>query len=174
MYHKIKGKKLLPIYKWLSYALLTAIFFVLQTTPQFLTINNNVTPILILPICFAIAMIEKEFESTLFVVPVGIAWDVSMGAIVGSYTLPLMVIIFLISFLIKIYFKNTLVNFIIISFISLFLLLFFTYIFTYKIFYDELTVLFFFEFLFPICVYSTILSPISYFLIKKLNAFFIV
>lgn len=87
----MNNTKLIAALKYLSYALFLLLLFVLQTTPDFLTLMG-IKPMLIMPAVVCIAMYEGEFVGGLFGALGGMLCDLASYTIFGFHAIFLLII----------------------------------------------------------------------------------
>lgn len=156
--------------KWILYSILVYISFVLQSSYLAFEIFN-IKPILIIPLVCFIATIEKNINIYfyIFVFFVGILWDLASYTLFGINSILLLIIVYVCEFLTS---GVKRLNFFLIFLICSLTILFYSFLnfmFSYYVFgYENLLFVLLYEII-PIVLYSLILSPISYFLVKFLN-----
>lgn len=70
------------IFKWILYILLLFLFYILQTTPFFLTFWG-VKPVLIVPFAVCVSLFEREVPAAVLGGLAGLLWDFSSGKLIG-------------------------------------------------------------------------------------------
>ena len=100
--------------KWGCYVLALFVCAALQTTPGLFQLGQA-KPLLILPLCLAVAVFEGEFAGALFGTVGGLLWDYTAGRTVGMLALELLLLCFALSVLVQLYLQATPVNFTLIS-----------------------------------------------------------
>ena len=102
------------ILKWVCYVLGLFVCAALQTTPGLFQLGQA-KPLLLLPLCLAVAVYEGEFAGALFGAVCGLMWDYTAGRTVGMMGLELLLLGFGISVLVQLYLKDTAQNFLLIA-----------------------------------------------------------
>lgn len=95
--------------KWVVYALLLLLFYVLQTTPLLFQIRG-IKPVLIVPYVICIALFENEAAAAAFGVAAGLLWDISGNTIFGYKAILLMCCCIAVSLLVMYLMRNNLLN----------------------------------------------------------------
>ncbi len=80
------------------------ILYILQSTPGFLSIFG-VKPVLILPFCIALSMLDESWQAGVVYIAGGLLTDLSSASIVGSYTILLLLCCFAGIISVKYFFK---------------------------------------------------------------------
>ena len=107
------------IEKIAKYALLSVcvfILYILQGTPGFLQIFG-IKPVLIIPFCINLAMLEEEEYTLAVYIIAGLLMDLSAGRIVGMYTIPLIIACAVCTIMVKFIFQPNYRNTVALSFI---------------------------------------------------------
>ena len=105
------------ILKWGCYVLLLFICGALQTTPGLFQLGQA-RPLLILPLCLAVAVYEGEFAGALFGAVGGLMWDYTAGRTVGMLALVVMILCFAVAVLVQMYLQSAAGNFMVIAAIA--------------------------------------------------------
>ena len=100
--------------KWGCYVLALYVGAALQTTPGLFQIGEA-KPLLILPLCLAVAVFEGEFAGALFGAVGGLLWDYTAGRTVGMLALELLLLCFAVSVLVQLYLQANPANFTVIA-----------------------------------------------------------
>lgn len=116
--------------KYVLLALCVFVLYVLQGTPGFLQIWG-VKPILIIPFCINLAMLEEDGYSLVIYVIAGWLMEMSAGRIVGLYTIPLIIACIICTVLVKFVFQANYRNTVALSFVSTFAILALDFFFSY-------------------------------------------
>ena len=77
-------------------------FSTLQTTPGLFQLGEA-KPLLVLPLCLAVAVFEGEFAGALLGTVGGLLWDCTAGRTVGMLALELLLLCFAVSVLVQLY-----------------------------------------------------------------------
>ena len=88
--------------KWGCYVLALFVCAALQTTPGLFRLGEA-KPLLVLPLCLAVAVFEGEFAGALFGTVGGLLWDYAAGRTVGMLALELLLLCFGVSVLVQLY-----------------------------------------------------------------------
>ena len=102
----------------------------LQTTPGLFQLGET-KPLLVLPLCLAVAVFEGEFAGALFGTVGGLLWDYAAGRTVGMLALELLLLCFGISVLVQLYLQVNPGNFTAASTITALLVLTLDWLFFY-------------------------------------------
>ena len=100
--------------KWGCYVLALFVCAALQTTPGLFQLGEA-KPLLVLPLCLAVAVFEGEFAGALLGTVGGLLWDCTAGRTVGMLALELLLLCFAVSAVMQLYFKNSAANFALIA-----------------------------------------------------------
>lgn len=100
--------------KWGCYVLALFVCAALQTTPGLFQLGEA-KPLLVLPLCLAVAVFEGEFAGALLGAVGGLLWDCTAGRTVGMLALELLLLCFAVSAVMQLYFKNSAANFALIA-----------------------------------------------------------
>ena len=100
--------------KWGCYVLALFVCAALQTTPGLFQLGEA-KPLLVLPLCLAVAVFEGEFAGALFGTVGGLLWDYAAGRTVGMLALELLLLCFALSVLVQVYLQGSTWNFALIS-----------------------------------------------------------
>ena len=102
------------VLKWGCYVLALFVGAALQTTPGLFQLGEA-KPLLILPLCLAVAVFEGEFAGALFGAVGGLLWDYTAGRTVGMLALELLLLCFAVSVLVQLYLQANPANFTVIA-----------------------------------------------------------
>ena len=116
--------------KWGCYVLALFVCAALQTTPGLFQLGQA-KPLLVLPLCLAVAVFEGEFAGALFGTVGGLLWDYAAGRTVGMLALELLLLCFAVSAVMQLYFKNSAANFALIASAAALLVLTLDWLFFY-------------------------------------------
>ena len=119
------------ILKWVCYVLGLFVCAALQTTPGLLQLGQA-KPLLLLPLCLAVAVYEGEFAGALFGAVCGLMWDYTAGRTVGMMGLELLLLGFGISVLVQLYLQGSTWNFALLSMATAVLVLSVDWLFFYR------------------------------------------
>ena len=118
------------ILKWVCYGLALFVCAALQTTPGLFQFRQA-KPLLILPLCLAVAVFEGEFAGALFGAVCGLMWDYTAGRTVGMLALELLLLCFAVGVLVQMYLQSGPGNFVVISTVAALLVLSCDWLFFY-------------------------------------------
>ena len=96
--------------KWGCYVLALFVCAALQTTPGLFQLGQA-KPLLVLPLCLAVAVFEGEFAGALLGTVGGLLWDYAAGRTVGMLALELLLLCFGVSVLVQLYLQVNFGNF---------------------------------------------------------------
>lgn len=116
--------------KWGCYVLALFVCAALQTTPGLFQLGQA-KPLLVLPLCLAVAVFEGEFAGALLGTVGGLLWDCTAGRTVGMLALELLLLCFAVSAVMQLYFKNSAANFALIASAAALLVLTLDWLFFY-------------------------------------------
>ena len=116
--------------KWGCYVLALFVCAALQTTPGLFQLGEA-KPLLVLPLCLAVAVFEGEFAGALLGTVGGLLWDCTAGRAVGMLALELLLLCFAVSAVMQLYFKNSAANFALIASAAALLVLTLDWLFFY-------------------------------------------
>ena len=118
------------ILKWGCYVLALFVCAALQTTPGLFQLGQA-KPLLVLPLCLAVAVFEGEFAGALLGTVGGLLWDYAAGRTVGMLALELLLLCFGVSVLVQLYLQGSTWNFALISMVTAALVLSLDWLFFY-------------------------------------------
>ena len=116
--------------KWGCYVLALFVCAALQTTPGLFQLGEA-KPLLVLPLCLAVAVFEGEFAGALLGTVGGLLWDYAAGRTVGMLALELMILCFGVSVVVQLYLKDTPSNFVLLAVVCALLVLSADWLFFY-------------------------------------------
>ena len=116
--------------KWGCYVLALFVCAALQTTPGLFQLGEA-KPLLVLPLCLAVAVFEGEFAGALLGTVGGLLWDYAAGRTVGMLALELLLLCFGVSVLVQLYLQVNPGNFAAISTVTALLVLSLDWLFFY-------------------------------------------
>ena len=116
--------------KWGCYVLALFVCAALQTTPGLFRLGQA-KPLLVLPLCLAVAVFEGEFAGALLGTVGGLLWDYAAGRTVGMLALELLLMCFALSVLVQLYLQGSTWNFALISMVTAALVLSLDWLFFY-------------------------------------------
>lgn len=116
--------------KWGCYVLALFVCAALQTTPGLFQLGQA-KPLLVLPLCLAVAVFEGEFAGALLGTVGGLLWDYAAGRTVGMLALELLLLCFGVSVLVQLYLQVNAGNFAAVSAVTALLVLSLDWLFFY-------------------------------------------
>ena len=116
--------------KWGCYVLALFVCAALQTTPGLFQLGQA-KPLLVLPLCLAVAVFEGEFAGALLGAVGGLLWDYAAGRTVGMLALELLLLCFGVSVLVQLYLQVNFGNFAAVSTVTALLVLSLDWLFFY-------------------------------------------
>ncbi len=154
----------LAIEKIIKYTLLSLyvfVLYILQGIPGFLSIWG-VKPVLLIPFCINLAMLEDEQYTIIVYVIAGMLFELSAGRIVGFYTIPIIVACTICSVVVKFFFKPNYRNTVGLSFVCTFVILLIDFFFGYVLSEYHGIFIIFIKNVFLASLYSVVFSIIYY------------
>ena len=116
--------------KWGCYVLALFVCAALQTMPGLFRLGQA-KPLLVLPLCLAVAVFEGEFAGALLGTVGGLLWDYAAGRTVGMLALELLLLCFGVSVLVQLYLQVNAGNFAAVSAVTALLVLSLDWLFFY-------------------------------------------
>lgn len=168
----MRREKVVPIIKWVVYYLILLIMYSWQTTPNLFEFFG-IKPVLILPLIVAISMYEKVMESAAIGMFAGFLWDISSDKLFGFNAIILFLIATTVSLICIYYLQTKLFNFVIFCILALAIQGGLDYFFYYKIWQYENSQIIFTNNIFPTIIYTIIISPIFFIIIRKISNWFL-
>ena len=118
--------------KWGCYVLALFVCAALQTTPGLFQLGQA-KPLLLLPLCLAVAVFEGEFAGALLGTVGGLLWDYAAGRTVGMLALELLLLCFGVSVLVQLYLQVNPGNFAAVSTATALVVLSLDWLFFYEV-----------------------------------------
>lgn len=159
--------------KWLCYSLLLMLSFVLQQTPGFLQLAPEVKPVLVVPLCIAIAGVEGEFGGALIGALGGLLWDMAAGRTAGFFALGLMMVCFFTGLAVSLFFRCSYFNMMAFSLLGLILITGFDFLLGYVLYRYGGAAAYYFKWILPTCIWSTVWLTPQLWLVKKIQKRFV-
>ncbi len=162
-------KKLIWSSKYMIYALMLLVLYVLQTTPGLLSIFG-IRPVLIIPFVICIAMLESELVGAIFGCMAGLIWDASLGQLFGFNGLLVLVICFLIKILTTYIVRIRKISVLIIGFLSMLLILSLDFVVYYGMWGQRFagSSSIYINLFLPTIVYSALLTPLIFIIVDRI------
>ena len=158
----------------IKYVLLTLcvfVLYILQGTPGFLQIWG-VKPVLIIPFCINLAMLEEDGYTMIVYVIAGLLMELSAGRIVGMYTIPIIIACVICTILVKFVFQANYRNTVVLSFVCTFVILALDFFFSYILPGHKNVFTVFFKTVFLSSCYSVVFSVLYYKIISAIQSRF--
>ena len=169
----VRKRTVRMISKWIFYLLAFILCAVLQTTPGFLTIGG-VKPVLILPLCLAVALFEGEYAGALFGAFGGLVWDMLAGRVIGFFAFGVMLCCFVVSVLAQLFLKENSTNFILMSAAAMLFITGYDFLFGYIMPGYSGVIPHYIRVILPMIVFTSAVSPAIFMLVKKIYKKFII
>ena len=154
--------------KWASYFVLLMVAATLQTTPGFLVLGE-IRPVLILPLCLAVAVCEGEYPGAFFGAVGGLLWDFTAGRPGGLLGLGMLCVCFGAAILVSLYLRLNSMNFVLVSGVCAVLVTGVDFLFFYAMPGYAGAAARYFEVVLPIAVFTAALSPASLWAARWVN-----
>lgn len=154
--------------KWALYALILFFAFILQTTPRFLELFG-VKPVLILPVMLFIAMFEGEWAGGVFGVVGGLFWDTAADRLLGFNAILMLIICVITGLLVMYLIRANIWNSLLVVLSASLLQGVIDYFFYYLIWDYDFSYLVLLKRILPTTLYTTLISPLFFFLIRKIS-----
>lgn len=162
-----KKFKWIPVIKWLVYSVLLLLAYTLQTTPELFSIAG-IKPVLVLPIAICVCMYEGVLSATIFSMIAGLLWDISSDKLFGFNAIIFIICGMLISLLCIYYLRTKLVNAIFFISVTGLIQMGLDFLFYYAFWGYGDPVIILLQRLLPTVVYTVVISPISFFIIRSI------
>ena len=167
----IERKKFFSFFRYVVYAILFLTLYVLQNTPSLFSVYG-VKPILLIPAAVVFAMYEGEFVGGVFGALAGMLCDLG-GFFLFGFDAILTLVFSAVSGLLTIYLlRRNLRNAFMMVFVSMLILCCLTYFFMYHIWQYEDVASIFWDSTLWVILYSTLLTPVYFWMWRKLCGFF--
>ena len=153
--------------KWLFYALLLFFCYIVQTTPGLLAIGA-IQPILVVPVCLAVAVLENELAGAIFGAVAGLMWDLSASRISGFFGIILCLLCVAVSFCFYFWIRQNTVNFTLACAAALLVAVGLDYLFNFLIFYQGSSLYLLLHTLLPTAGYTLLYCPPLFWLARRI------
>ena len=154
--------------KWALYVLLAFTAYVLQTTPGLFQLFG-IKPVLLVPVCVAVAALEGEYAGAFFGIFCGMLWDLAAGRIAGFFALFCAGCCFAVGLIFKAYLRQNRLNTILINGGVLTVLFMADFLFSYVLFdLQGVGQVLAFRML-PTMLYSALLAPIPFWIARRIH-----
>ena len=154
--------------KWGCYVLALFVCAALQTTPGLFQLGQA-KPLLVLPLCLAVAVFEGEFAGALLGAVGGLLWDYAAGRTVGMLALELLLMCFALSVLVQLYLQGSTWNFALISMVTAALVLSLDWLFFYYMPGYASAVLRYIAFVLPSAVLTIPAALLAFWLVQRIH-----
>lgn len=159
------------ILKWTVYIVTLLVLFILQTTPGLFQIFGT-RPILVLPFAVCLSMFETEKTAAVLGALAGGLWDISSGKLLGFSLILIMLCCVFCSLLVMYLAKLNIVNALFLCAATIVIYMLFNFVFYYAMWgFDNLSAVVLHKLL-PVSVYTLAVTPIIYFLTRKIYFWF--
>lgn len=109
MTHDINRRRLLHAVRWLCYALLLAVCYMLHTSRSLFDLGG-IRPLWLPAACLVLAVWEDVFPGVLYGMFAGLLWDISSNRLAGFFAICMMVCCFLCSSITQLVLRRTVFN----------------------------------------------------------------
>lgn len=154
--------------KWLCYSLLLLFAAALQTTPGFLTIGAA-KPVLILPVCMAVACIEDPYQGAWFALAGGLIWDWTAGRVPGLLAIGMATVCFFASIAVVLILRVNHMNFVLLAATGTWIVVSMDFIFNYWMRSYAQPQVEYLSRVLPIVVFTAALSPFVMMIAKRIQ-----
>ncbi|MBQ8612215.1 MAG: rod shape-determining protein MreD [Oscillospiraceae bacterium] len=155
MTHDINRRRLLVTARWLCYALLLAVCYMLQTNRVLFDLGG-IRPLWLPAACLVLAMWEDAFPSVLYGMFAGLLWDVSSNRLAGFFAICMMVCCFFCSSITQLVLRRTVFNTCMLTLGCLFLVTGLDFLFSYVLFSLPQSGIYYVGTLIPTIVYTVV------------------
>lgn len=153
---------------WIAYIVLIVVLTVFQSVPHFFEIFG-VKPLFLLALIIPIAMEKGEVVGAVVGVISGLLWDMALPSPFGSYGFLFMCFCVIVGLLSRLLLQRTWFNNLFLVFACVLIIQMIDFFFNYTIFgYEGISKIFFTQHI-PCVIYTTVISPVFYFLVKWIN-----
>lgn len=158
------------ITRWVVYSILLLLFFLMQTTPGLFPIINGAHANLLVPLIVCIGMHEEDIVGAYFGLAAGVMWDTVANHVPGYHSIVLMLVGCMCGLLITHLMRNNFLTALFLSFSAIFIHSLFYWIFFYIFPGQEEYFTYFVKYSAPSMVYTFLLTPLIYLLIRILSS----
>lgn len=166
--HKNKNDRYKTVLRWVFYTLTLMLFYGISAGGVFSTWQ----PVMILPLCAAVAMFEGELASGVFGMFCGFAMDMASGKLFGFTALWLLPCAVLIALLITHLIRVNLINHLWMTAVVCLIVGFMDYVFSYLLWDAEGAPILLTHFILPSYISAAVLAPPIFLLVKLIYARF--
>lgn len=154
--------------KWLLYTFLLFLAFILQTTVGCFQVFG-VKPIFILPVMVYISMFEGELAGAVVGIIGGLFWDTASDKLLGFNAIIMMVICISAALLVMYLVRVNVWNALLFVFVGALLQGLIDFFFYYLIWNYDYSYLILLKKILPTVLYTTLISPLFFFIIRKIS-----
>lgn len=165
------SNKTLKIIKWVIYAAILFLLYVLQVTPGLFEVYSA-RPVYIFPFAMFVAVFEGETGGSVMAVICGLLWDVSSSKLLGFSSVIMLVCSVAIALLVIYYVRATIINCVIMSAAAMLIYILLDFAFYYLIWEagGKLSILI--HNLLPMWIYTVVISPLIFIIVKAVASRF--
>lgn len=164
--------KIKPRYlKWTLYSLFLLFMSILQTTPGLLPSFWEVRPVLLVSAVVGIAMFETDVLAGTFGLVAGLLWDNASNRLLGLNALLLFIACITVSLLLTYLMRNNVYTAMLLCTSVIFIVELFDWFFYYALLGYEHSLYVLARFYLPTVLYSALLSPLIYWIVKAMVRF---
>jgi|GEM_PF-291894 len=166
--NSMRKRQMIRVLKWVIYIVLMMITFVIMGTPGLMLVNGW-KPLLLIPLTVSVAMFEGELAGGIYAIVSGIFWGTVSDTFLGFHALFLYILCVSCGLMIKFYFKSHVLSALMLSGVSTVIFCLADFFFNYAMWgYVGREALFIKQYI-PIMVYTILVSPVFYFLVKLVH-----
>ena len=162
------NKKKAVVLKYVIYSIIILALFVMQNTPGLMQVAG-IRPSFLLSAAVLFGMYEGEFAGAILAMVCGLFWDLGSGGLTGSNAILFLLIGACIGLLTTHFLRRTLGTALLCCTGATLIQTLINYTFTYLIWHQEHSGLFFLTKLLPAALYSILLSPLIFLLIRYVH-----
>lgn len=152
--------------KWLCYALLLLVFYILQTTPMLFQILG-IKPVLVVPFAVCLSLFESERAAAVYGVFGGMLWDIAANKLFGFRAILLMCCCIAVALLVMYLMRNHLWNAILLVSAVMLVIQILDYLFFYLIWGYEHSWIILLKYTLPTMVYTAVVTIPIYYLMRS-------
>lgn len=162
-----RREKLVSAIKWITYSLLLLLAYTLQTIPGMLEFFGA-KPVWILPVALSVCMFEGVMGSAVLCTVTGLLWDISSDKLFGFNAVILIIMGTIIALLCIYYLRTKLINAVFFVAVTAVLQGLLDYLFYYSLWGYDNPIIILTSHILPTAVYTVLVSPLVFFLVKKI------
>ncbi|MDD3430224.1 MAG: rod shape-determining protein MreD [Oscillospiraceae bacterium] len=156
------------ILRWFFYVLILLLAYVLQGTPNFLSIGG-IKPLFILPVAVIVSALEGALPGAFFGAFAGMLWDLLSGRTAGFFSLLFIFLGFMVGVTVSLFLRRSYFNIMLLTLGAGVCVTFVDFLIGYLMFQYTGAATHYFGTIFPTLVYTTALSPAWYWIISKIH-----